>query len=120
MQGRIGIIQQRHKMVRAVLLEEKIVKIRVPEFPRMHQKSAQLMFGKIQAILPNIPVLDVPIFLNLQIIGNRRKVSFIDSKDALYRESETGIGRYLRGIVDGIGKDAGLFGLSFLIDTKQG
>src|SRR6185312_3319260 len=101
-------------MVRAIFLEEIIVEISITQLPCMHQKPTQLSIREIEPIFPNIPILYVPIFLNLQIIGNRRKVSFIESKDALYWTCETGVRRNLGCIIDGIGQNASLFGLPLL------
>ena len=57
--------------------------------------------------------------LYLEVIRKCRKVSLITSEDAPHRIGKTGIGRHLSRIIDGIGKDAGLFRLAFLIDAEQ-
>ena len=66
----IRILQQRQEVVRTIFLEEKIVKRRVPKFPGVHEEPADLPIVKIQSILPDIAIFDVPIFLHLQVIGD--------------------------------------------------
>ena len=119
MEGGIGIFEKRQEMIGTILLEEKIVKGGIPHFPRVHQQPPNLLFREIEAVFPDIPILDISILLYLQVVGIRREVSAVPAKNSTDRIGESGVRRYVRRIVDRIRQNSGLFGLALLINPKK-
>ena len=85
----------------------------------MHQKPPKLNRCEIESILPNVTILDVSVFLNLEIVRNGGEIAFVEAENTLNRISDPGIRRDISGIVDRIGQDAGLFRLALLIHPEQ-
>src|SRR2546427_6410121 len=97
MQPGIGDFQQGEDVVRAVLLEEEIIKIRVVQFPRVHQQPRDLDFRQVKAVLPDVPVLKVAVFLDLDIVRNGREVALEPSEDSENGKGDLTLSRHLRG-----------------------
>ena len=119
MQRRIGILDQGQQMVGAVLFEKEIIEVRVPQFPGMHKQTRDLMVCKVQPVFPDIAVLNVAVFLDLEVVGNRREVAAVAAKDAADRIGQAGIRRHVRRIVDRVGQNPRLFCLALLVYPKQ-
>src|SRR6185436_4776583 len=86
----------------------------------MHQETPDLLLREVQPILPNVPVFDIAIFLDLEIVGNGREVPGIAPEDALNRILGSRVRRHLGRIVDGVIQNTGLRGLSLGIDAQKG
>src|SRR5439155_12964819 len=82
MQPGIGDFQEGEDVVRAVLLEEEIIEIRVAQFPRVHEQPRDLAFRQVKAVLPDVPVLKVTVFLDLDVVRKGRKVALESSEDS--------------------------------------
>src|SRR5438309_12123002 len=100
MQPGIGDFQQGEDVVRAVLLEEEIIEIRVVQFPRVHEQPRDVTFRQVQAVLPDVPVLKVAVFLDLDIVRNGRKVTLEPTEDSENDKGDLTLSCHLRGSVD--------------------
>src|SRR5437870_12089442 len=120
MQPGIGDFQQGEDVVRAVLLEEEIIEIRVVQFPRVHQQPRDLDFRQVQAVLPDVPVLKVSVFLDLDIVRKGREVALEPSEDSENGKGDLTLSRHLRGVVDRVIQKARLLRLTLLVNSQKG
>src|SRR5580765_587528 len=106
-------------MIGAVLFEEEVVEGGIPHFPRVHQQPRFLILREIEAIFPDISILEVSILLYLQVVRIRREVSTVPAENAKDRIGYSGVRRYVCRIVDRMRQNSGLFGLALLINPKK-
>src|SRR2546425_9984246 len=100
MQPGIGDFKQGEDVVRAVLLEEEIIEIRVVQLPRVHEQPRDLTFRQVQAVLPDVPVLKVAVFLDLDIVRKGREVTLEPSEDSENDKGDLTFSRHFPGVGD--------------------
>ena len=107
-------------MVRAILLEKKVIEVGVAKFPGMHEHPRDLFCRQVKAVFPDVAVFEVSVFQDLDVVGNGRKIALETAEDPQDGESELVLGRHFRGIVDRVSQQARLLRLSLLIDAQKG
>ena len=117
MQPGIGDFQQGEDVVRAVLLEEEIIEIRVAQLPRVHEHPRDLIFREIQAVLPDVPVLKVAVFLDLDVVRNGRKVTLEPPEDSENGKGDLTLSRHFRGVVDRVIQETCLLRLPLPVNS---
>ena len=85
----------------------------------MHEHPCDLIFRQVQAVFPDVPVLKVAVFLNLDVVGNGRKVALEAASHSQNCEGQLVRGRHFRGIVDRVGQQTRLLRLVLLVDTQK-
>src|SRR5439155_7992915 len=79
-----------------------------------------LIFREIQAVLPDVPVLKVAVFLDLDVVRNGRKVTLEPPEDSENGEGDLTLCRHFRGIVDRVSQQSRLFRLPLSVDSEKG
>ena len=85
----------------------------------MHEHSADLAIRKIQPVLPDVAIFNVPVFLYLEVIGDRRKIPPVRAKDAPDSKQNPFVRRHVGRIVNRVGQNARLLGLALLINPQE-
>ena len=83
----------------------------------MHEQPADLCVSKIQPVLPDVSIFNVPVFLNLEVVGNGGEIAPVSTENASDRILHPHVGRNVRRIIDGVGQDTRLFGLALLVNA---
>src|SRR5207245_5488822 len=117
MQPGIGDFQQGEDVVRAVLLEEEIIKIRVVQFPRVHEQPRDLAFRQVKAVLPDVPVLKVTVFLDLDVVRKGRKVALESCEDYKNDKGDLTLSCNFRGVVDRVIQERRLLFLRLAVES---
>src|SRR5436190_9882752 len=85
----------------------------------MHQQALDLIFSEIEPVFPDVAVLEITVLLGLDIVRMGGKVALEPSNNTQNGEDKTIIGGDVGGIIDGIGENACLLGLTSLIDAQK-
>src|SRR3989475_11737676 len=117
MQPGIGDFQEGEDVVRTVLLEEEIIEIGVVQFPRVHEQPRDLAFRQVQAVLPDVPVLKVAVFLDLDIVRNGREVALEPSEDSENGKGDLTLSCHLRGVMDRVIQETRLLRLTLPVNS---
>jgi len=106
-------------MIGTIFLKKEIVEVSIAEFPRMHQQTAHLIVRQVQPVFPDIAIFNVTVFLNLHIVRDRRKKTFVSSGKAFDGKHHAGIARHIGRVINGVGQNACLFRLALPIDPQE-
>src|SRR5207245_8649232 len=107
-------------MVRAILLEKKVIEVGVAQLPGMHEHSRDLFCRQVEAIFPDVAVFEVPVFLDLDVVRYGRKIALESSEDSENGKGDLILCRHFRGIVDRVGQQTRLLRLALLVDAQKG
>src|SRR3972149_2427672 len=78
-----GSPQEEEEVIGAVLVEKKVVGEDALELPRVKDHPPDLFFGEVEAVLPQVPLVHIGVFLHLLVIREDRKISRVKPEDPL-------------------------------------
>ena len=85
----------------------------------MHEQSLDLRLAEVQPVFPDIAIFNVPILLHFEVVRNGGKIPAIPPENPANRIGQALIFGNIRGEVDGVGQDAGVWSLPTLIDPEK-